>query len=337
MDETYLIFGYRGAHYALPVHAVREIVWLPELSAIEELPPYIAGVFNLHGRVVPVMDLSLRFAHAREPYRSNDRVVVIDHDDARVGIVASELYDVLAIALDAVEHPDSYQGAGGHAQFVSGEAKLSDGLAMLLDVDALLGSAPPEEALLAEMPGSAQWLAQLFGELSSEDAELFASRARSLAAMPASAERAGLETFAVIRIDSELFGLELAAVREFSHLRGVTPLPCGPAHIVGNMNLRGDILTLVDVRPALGMAATGSMNEVVVVRMGETRFGLQASEIVDVVQLAPADIPAVPVASDRAGNAYCKGVATVDGKAVGILDLERMLAARELQVAEEVQ
>jgi chemotaxis signal transduction protein len=46
---------------------------------------------------------------------------------------------------------------------------------------------------------------------------------------------------------------------------------------------------------------------------------------------------AVPVASDRAGNAYCKGVATVGGRAVGILDLEKILATRVLQVAEDVK
>src|SRR5665811_2304944 len=68
MDQTYLIFGHRGARYGLNVRAVREIVWLPELSPIEELPPYIAGVFNLRGRIVPVMDLGLRFGHPREPY-----------------------------------------------------------------------------------------------------------------------------------------------------------------------------------------------------------------------------------------------------------------------------
>ncbi|OIQ63589.1 CheW-like domain protein [mine drainage metagenome] len=92
------------------------------------------------------------------------------------------------------------------------------------------------------------------------------------------------------------------------------------------MNLRGDILTLVDIRSALGMASAGVLNEVVVVRIGELRLGLPAAEIVDVVHLASSKIAAVPVGSDRSGKAYCKGVATVGGQAVGILDLEKILA-----------
>jgi chemotaxis signal transduction protein len=94
---------------------------------------------------------------------------------------------------------------------------------------------------------------------------------------------------------------------------------------------------VADIRPALGIATGGTMGEVVVVRAGELLLGLPAAEIVDVVHLASSDITAVPVASDRAGKAYCKGVATVGGQAVAILDLAKILASRELQVAEEVQ
>lgn len=338
MDQTYLIFGHRGARYGLDVRAVREIVWLPELSPIEELPPYISGVFNLRGQVVPVMDLALRFGHAHEPFLPSDRVIVIGSDETRLGVVANELHDVSAIPQAAIEDVRSNQGAGGHTQFVLGEAKLDEGLVMLLDIDALLRSAPSEEALAVHAPsGSTEELLPLFGKLSKEEAELFRSRAHSLAQVQETGEHAGLEAYAVIRLDGELFGLGLDLVREFSHLRGVTPLPCCPPHILGNMNLRGDILTLVDIRPALGLAITGAMNEVVVVRIGELRLGLPATEIADVVHLAPSDITAVPVGSDRAGKAYCKGVATVGGQAIGILDFEKMLAARELQVSEQVQ
>jgi len=337
MDQTCFLFAHRGTRYGLDVRAVREIVWLPELSHIEELPPYIVGVFNLRGRVVPVMDLGLRFGHTREPYLASDRVIVIDSDDARVGVIANELYDVSAIAQAAIENVRSYQGAGGHAQFVYGEAKLDDGLAMLLDVNALLRSVPSEEVLSAHVQGAAEAPSPLFEKLSPEVAAVFRSRAQSLAQVQETGERAGLEAFAVIRFDGELFGLGLDVVREFSHLRGITPLPCCPQWILGNMNLRGDILTLLDIRPALGMAIEGAMSEVVVVHSGELRLGLPAAEIVDVVYLASADIAAVPVASDRAGKAYCKGVATVGGHAVSIIDLVKILAARELQVAEQAQ
>lgn len=336
MDQTFLVFGYRGARYGLGAQAVREIVWLPELAPIEELPPYIVGLFNLRGRVMPVLDLGLRFGHAHQPYLVSDRVIVIESHETRIGIIANALHDVVAIPPAAIQGVSSYQGVGGHAQFVWGEAKLEDGLAMLLDDAALLRSAPAEAALVVHTPLAAQ-APLLFGKLTPQDAELLRSRARALAQTVGDGERAGLATYALIRLDGELFGLGLDVVHEFVHLRGITPIPCCPPHIVGNMNLRGDILTLVDIRPALGMATGGAMNEVVVTRIGALRLGLPATAIVDVVRLAASDITAVAVASDRAGKAYCKGVAAYGGQAVSILDLQKILAARELQVDEEVK
>lgn len=338
MVQTYLIFGHHGTRYGLDVRAVREMVWLPELSPIEELPASIAGVFNLRGRVVPVMDLGLRFGRPQQPYGLSDRVIVLEHGDASVGLIAHELLDVLTIAPTEIADPRSYQGAGGQAWFVRGEAKLEDGLAMLLDVAALLRSALPEAALsLPAAVGAAQLPPPGFDELSPEQLALLRARARSLTLVPGAGERAGVEAFAVIRLDRELFGLGLDVVREFSHLHSVSPLPCCPPHIVGNMNLRGDILTLIDIRPALGMESSAALSEVAVLRFGELRLGLQVTEVVDVVYLTPSDIAATPVASERAGKAYCKGVATHDGQAVAILDLEKMLAQHALQVSEEVQ
>jgi purine-binding chemotaxis protein CheW len=338
MEQTFLVFGHRGARYGLDVDLVREIVWLPALSPIEELPAYIAGVFNLRGRVVPVMDLGMRFGHPCAHWTSSDRVIVIDSGEARVGIIANELYDVLAIEQAAIEDVSRYQGAGGHAHFVRGEAKSDDGLVMLLDVDALLHGSAPETALaLAASLATDDTQSPGFGALTPDTAELFRRRAHELAAVHANDDRSGLEAFAVIQLDGELFGLGLNVVREFAHLRKVTLVPCCPPHIRGNMNLRGNILTLVDIRPALGMSGEGALNEVVVVRSGDMLFGLPAAAIVDVVQVASSEIAAIPVASQRAGKAYCRGIATIDGEAIGILNMEKLLAGHELRVMEELQ
>ena len=139
-----------------------------------------------------------------------------------------------------------------------------------------------------------------------------------------------LQSYAVIRLERELFALNLDLVREFSHLRGIAPVPCCPAHILGNMNLRGDILTIADIRPALGLSTQGSLAEVVVVQAGGLLFGLPASEIIAVAHLAAADIVAMPAVSERALKAYCSGAASALGQTLGILDLEKIIAAREL-------
>ena len=69
------------------------------------------------------------------------------------------------------------------------------------------------------------------------------------------------------------------------------------------------------------------MSEVVVVRIGELRLGVPAAEIVDVVHLAPSDIAPLPVARVAQASAFCKGVATVEGRTVSMLDMEKILSA----------
>ena len=78
---------------------------------------------------------------------------------------------------------------------------------------------------------------------------------------------------AIIQLGAECFGVGLDVVREFSHLRRVTAIPCCPSHIAGNMNLRGDILTLVDIRGLLNIPAEGNPSEVMVVEAGDLSIG----------------------------------------------------------------
>src|SRR4051812_19209892 len=97
MTDSYLVFGLRESRYAISVALVREIVWLPELAQVDELPPDVAGVFDLRGSVVPVVDLLARFGRARAPLRTTDQVIVLGTAAARVGVIANELHDVADI------------------------------------------------------------------------------------------------------------------------------------------------------------------------------------------------------------------------------------------------
>jgi chemotaxis signal transduction protein len=76
--------------------------------------------------------------------------------------------------------------------------------------------------------------------------------------------------------------------------------------------------------------------EVAVVEAGGVRAGIRAAEIVDVIALAPADIAPLPAAATRAGRDYCKGTAALHGRAVSLLEVDRILAARALRVDETV-
>ncbi len=321
MEQTFLVVGYRSARYAVDALAVREVIWLPELAPIEELPPFICGVFNLRGQVVPVMDLGLRFSHGRSPRRLQDRVVVIEEGRHCLGILVNELHDVVSVPSAAIEPAGHFQLPGGETRFLRGAVKLEDALLMLLDIAVLL-----HEAADLELPDIDS------ADLSTtptqgEDDEIFRTRARLLAQVPGQKEHAAQLVYALIRLDGELFGLDVGVVGEFVHLRGLTPIPCSPAHVAGHMNLRGHILTLIDIRPVLGLGAALAAPQVVVLKIGAIEFAVLAEAIEDVVSFSPANIARAADAPAEGSANLCHGVLTLAGRVASLIDSSRLLAA----------
>lgn len=333
MDEFHLVFMQRGVRYAVHADCVQEIAWLPELSPVADGSPRVVGAFNLRGHVVPVLDLSLCFGHGRSELRASDAVIVVAADGERFAIVASEMLDATPIARAAIEDVhDHHELLGSAAVLLDGIAMRGEELVMVLDVRALLASAAhaasdhegPAPGLPAEADGAGP---------ARPDAELFRARARALAREEDEAGASGQERFALVRVDAELLGIPLGAVRECMRLRSVWPVPCCPPHIVGNMNLRGDILTLVDLRPVLGIPAAAPLAEVVVVREGELTVGVAVTEVMDIVDAQ--SIATLPSSADRE-LPHCRGAARSGDRVFSIVDIGTMLGSRVLHVAREL-
>jgi purine-binding chemotaxis protein CheW len=330
----YLRFGLNGVRYAVDASSVLEIVWLPELTLADEAPPHIAGVINLRGKIAPVMNLGLRLGHPPLRYQLRDVIVMLQVGGVTMGMIVSDVSDVLGIPQSQIEPPPRYDGdIPAHAHFVAGTAKVGEEIAMLLDVQRLI-HAPvlPQASAWANPAGQAYFCP----DATAEEREIFHGRAHNLMQAMESVETAELVSLSVIQLGGERFGVGLDVVREFSHLRRVTPVPCCPPHIVGNMNLRGDILTLADIRALLNIPTGGAAAEVMVVESGDLHIGVPVDKVLEVIYVRPGDIAPMPAALHEERNEYCKGVARYGENMVSILDMQKILAKGELEVAEEV-
>ena len=117
---------------------------------------------------------------------------------------------------------------------------------------------------------------------SPEERATFRERAENLRRTAESEDFAGLIPLAVIGLNGEYLGLDLDTVREFTDdISKITPIPCCPPHIVGNINLCGEIVTLVDVREVLNLpiAGTNQASKVMVVRMKDLVQDLRKASI----------------------------------------------------------
>lgn len=166
---------------------------------------------------------------------------------------------------------------------------------------------------------------------------IFRERADSLRQLADSSDFNGLMPIAVIGLNGEYFGLDLGVVREFTTLRNVTPIPCCPQYVVGNMNLRGEIVTLFDIRNVLKMPlTTNTSSKAIVIQINDTVAGVPVDEVLDVMYLRSSDVKNVPVAINSVGNEFLRGTASYSEKMLGILDLQKILTKGDLTVNEEV-
>lgn len=325
MENTALIVGYRKARYAIDASAVQEIVWLPELSPIEEMPPYIRGMFSLRGGVVPVLDLGVRFGYGQEQLCVEDRVVVITEAGCRIGILVNQLHDVASIGDDAIEPIGNFQIPGGQTRYLRGALMHDDSVLMWLDTSALLNETAGLD-ISDDTPNGSDGHAAT-DQADEPGGDLLRLRARNLAQKISHTDSAARRTFVLIRIGGEVFGLDVSTVIEFVHLRRMTPVPCAPSHIAGNVNLRGDILTVIDIRGIIGVSTDVAASEIVVLGMMGTPCGLVVEAIDDVIDIHPSDIAPAPETGASEDTRICQEVATVGSLIASLIDAERLISA----------
>lgn len=322
-NRTLLVAGLGEARYALDVRRVREMVRLPALSPVDEMPRWITGIFDLRGDVVPVLDLALRFGRRASPPAAGDGVVVLEDGDLRIGLRFEALHDVISVSPDDIRPVAGYELPGGVRQFVGGVVARDGELVMLLEPDALIREA---DVLPDGIPPPADGEGETGGNPAGPAAEEALRRARELAQPPAPAA-AGIDGLHVVaHLAGECFALPAPAVREFAHRRRLVPIPGSPRHVAGAMNLRGEILTVIDLAGLLGLPA-GPAPEVAVLESAAGAFGVLFDAVDDVVGVAAQDILPLDESAAPGLRRVIAGTLRTGGCLAGLLDPGRLLDA----------
>lgn len=335
--HPYLIFQLRDTRYGVPAEMVLEALWLPELTPLAEAPPFIAGLVTVRSQVVSVFDLARLLGLKPRPYRLTDSVVLLQVAEHVIGIIVDEVHEVVTLTAEEVRPAPSYGAVPGRVgQFVHGVATVEERIVALLNPELIVRQEHQVQptAGLPALPAAEGF----FPEASSEERKILRRRALQLRQAPESLDLVGLVPLAVVRLGGEYYGLDLALIREFTTLGDITPVPCCPPHIIGNVNLRGEVLTLIDIRGTLHLSGpdTGARDCAVVVELAGLRVGVLVDEVLEVVYRRPGEITAVPTALKSGGDEFLKGTTRFRNETLGVLDLGAVLSREELVVDEEV-
>jgi purine-binding chemotaxis protein CheW len=139
--SQYVSFTLGGGQYGADVACVQEIKGFDAVTRVPYTPPFMLGVVNLRGAIVPVIDLRMRFGLAHVPYDSTTVIVVVripgERGDRVAGLVVDAVNEVHHIAADRIRPPPQLAASVAH---IKGLADIDGQLVMLLDVEALVAS-----------------------------------------------------------------------------------------------------------------------------------------------------------------------------------------------------
>jgi purine-binding chemotaxis protein CheW len=139
--------------------------------------------------------------------------------------------------------------------------------------------------------------------------------------------QAGAELIS-ISLGENLFALDIMSVREIRGWSASTPLPHAPAHVLGMINLRGQILPVVELSALLGLGGSkpGPSSVVVVAQIGDQQVGLLVDAVCDIVTVQAGEMQAVPQVGAAVGE-YVSGILSTPDGIVSVLSLETVLPA----------
>lgn len=142
-EGKYLTFTMVNEEYGISILKIKEIIGMMPVTPVPQTPEYVKGVINLRGKVIPVVDLRLRFSIEEVEYTDRTCIIVVEiagqSGTVQIGIVVDSVSEVSNITREDIEDTPSF-GAKLNTEYILGMAKIEGGVKILLDIDRVLNT-----------------------------------------------------------------------------------------------------------------------------------------------------------------------------------------------------
>ena len=140
-EGKYLTFSMASEEYGIGILKIKEIIGMMSITTVPQTPEFIKGVINLRGKVIPVIDLRLRFGMTANDYTERTCIIVVEipgvSGTVMIGIVVDSVSEVLSIKGDEIEETPTF-GTRLDTDYILGMAKMDGGVKILIDIDRVL-------------------------------------------------------------------------------------------------------------------------------------------------------------------------------------------------------
>jgi len=247
-DGTQLVtFLLKDEEFGFDIMSVQEIIRLPKMAKLPQTPPYVEGISNLRGAVLPVFDIRARFGMKREARTDRSRVLVIDIDGKRTGLLVDSVRQVVRVGRNEFEPPPAAI-RNETADYIDGVVTLDSGKRIIIalnarrvctvdgtDTQAEASATHPE----AGQDGEAGHAASNDGQNKNGHFQEERSKGHKV------------HQLVSFQVGGEEFAFPMEHVREILRVQTPKEVPGAPEHLLGVLTVRGKILPIVDLRRLL--------------------------------------------------------------------------------------
>ncbi len=136
LKDKYLTFKIAEEDYAVEVKYVIEIIGVQKITQLPDMQDFLKGVINLRGKVIPVIDIRLRFRLEEIDYSNRTCIIVVSFDDTYFGIIVDTVSEVVDIPEDTLTAPPN--AGAQHRRFIKSIGKIDEQVKIIIDVSTIL-------------------------------------------------------------------------------------------------------------------------------------------------------------------------------------------------------
>lgn len=309
LDEVQIVSFLLGEEeFGLEIDKVKEIIRFPEIVKVPNVPDYVKGIISLRDKLMPIIDLRTKLDAGTGEITDSTRVVVADIDGALVGLTVDRVYEVIRVPVDTIFPPPQVVNSG-NGERITGIARLENGkrIIMLMDLQDMVSQ-------------------QTMDELNKHQCqETTADRSFYM-------EEVDEEQMVVFRLAGEQFGVSIAQVQEINRLSKITKVPRAPRYVEGVVNLRGDVIPVIDLRKRFGLEGKeyNQFTRIIVSDINKKKVGVIVDEVLEVLRISRRNIESAPeIVQDKKNQIYLEGIANLKERMIMMLNIENILPAKE--------
>ena len=315
----YLLFEQEKHLFAVKAIAVQEILWMPALTEVQSDSREVVGALNYRGDIILILDL-LKKDQSKE-YNFHSTLLVLRAANQLFGILvekALHLEEISTENIRSIEESDEVAISSIKKVAIQGSTIIG-----LIDVDNIVEKAIENQEISMDS-------ARIIEQFSGDQLKALKDRANraSLTLEQELTVDSELNSFALFMIGEEKYALNLEYVQEFVSYESVAMVPGTPEYILGNINLRGTIITVVSLDHLLEIEASNQKQKEshrsILINYKGTRFIIQTELIDEVQDIKESLIEPVSEDSNSVGR-YISGYLRLEDKLIGIISLKDLV------------